>query len=205
MAKEGKSSGAKIALIIAAIVVVLGIGCCVGGYFLSKDFIDFTKHMAKGSMALEANFATAVADDAVWELAPQANQMVFVIGLKSVPEDAAEIERLQDAGWTLYAESFAEGGMPLRGVAVGKAIRRAKGGKSHQGKASRWEENFATAETLEERTGISPPPVPGFMEKMMDLQENAEGQAFEPIEDDPSENDPSEDDPSEDDNLEDDE
>lgn len=186
MATEGKGNGAKIALIIAAIVVVLGIACCVGGYFLSKDFIDFGKQMAKGTMAMESSFGETVADDGVWELAPQANEMVFVIGVKEIPEDRAEIERLQDSGWELYAQSFAEGGMPIRGVAVGRAVSRAKGGKSHQGKVAGWEEHIATAETLEERTGIAPPPVSKAMEKMMDFQKSAEGQQFEPIEDDSS-------------------
>jgi len=184
MATEGKGSGAKIALIIAAIVVGLGIACCGGVYYYSRDFIEAGKQMVAGATAMESNFATTVADDCVWELAPQANEMVFVIGMKSVPEDAEEIARLQDAGWKLYAESFADGGMPLRGVAVGKAISRAKGGKSHQGKVSGWAENIATAETLAGRTGIPPPPVFEAMEKIMAIQKNAEGQAFEPIEDD---------------------
>jgi hypothetical protein len=102
--------------------------------------------------------------------------MVFVI-MRARSEDRAEIERFQDAGWQLYAEKPPRG-MLIRGVAVGQ-VSRAKGGQCTRARCVRVEEETRhRGRRSRNARSIPPPPVSKAMEKMMNMQKNAEGHAL---------------------------
>ena len=153
MAATQKSGIGKIVLIVVGILLTIGLLCCgIGYYFIGAPAIAFGRATQKFNEQLVAEFGAGVR---VQPLQRGPQNMLVGVGFPEdeelTPEHVAE---LQDRVWELYTEAYVDGGFPFcTGIAIGHGI-----GANPGGYVTDWEDNVATVEEMEERTGVSGPP-----------------------------------------------
>jgi hypothetical protein len=173
------SKTTKIVLSIIGGVVVLGLICCVGGWFLIPkearnlmgEGVQMAKQMAEGVQAFDKGFADDFGEDGRWELGGGGHEALLLVGVSADTElDEATVADLQDRAWRRYTSAFSGGGIPVNGVAIGHAGKRNRGPDSYQGVVSSWAKNVADIEMLVERTGIEAPATSEFFESIEQLE-----------------------------------
>ena len=180
MANGEGSNTTKIVVGIIGGVLVLGLLCCVGGWFLIPkekrnllgEGVLMAQQMTTGIMAYDKGFADDFGDDGRWQLGGGGSDGLLLVGVGADVElGASTVADLQDRAWQRYANAFASGGMPRTGIAIGRGGARTGGADSHQGKVSDWTKNVVDVETLVARTGVAAPKASEFFESIEDLAE----------------------------------
>jgi hypothetical protein len=184
MANGEGSKTVKIIVGIVLGIVVLGGLCCVGGYFLipqeARDLMgegmNMARQMAAGVQNYDKGFADDFGEDGRWMFGGAGNEGLLLVGVGADAElDEATVADLQDKAWVRYTNAFAEGGMPLSGVAIGRAGERTAGAGSYQGHVSDWAAHVVETEALIERTGVAAPPEIEFFESIQELEAESGG------------------------------
>lgn len=184
MANGEGSKTAKIVLGIVGGVLLLCILCCVGGYMLVPQeakglfgkTVTMARQMTTGVQAFDAGFREEMAPATRWQLGGGGQEAVLLVGVGAETElDDATAADLQDRAWQRYAKAFAEGGMPLTGIGVGRAGAGTAGPQSAQGHVTEWTKHVVDVDTLVERTGVPAPPEIEFFESVEELSRGQDG------------------------------
>jgi hypothetical protein len=150
MATSDKSSAWKIVLIVVGALFVLGILCCAGAWFLMGDEVMDGVKVGMGVAKLDQRLDAELEQDVVVGLHQKGPEtMVLTIGVRDELTEE-RVRELQDAVWKAYCDVFADGGMPVRHVGVGRP--------SGSSEVSDWREHQVSVEELEQRTGRKAPP-----------------------------------------------
>jgi hypothetical protein len=167
MATKGDAATRKKALQIVRFLGILVLLCCVGGSFAAfRTWATVETRMR----SLDAKIAQGFADGAVWRLEeffPQLQQgpdsvRVPVIGL---PESATPDRHLElvDRAWRVSCEAFAEGGIGVDQIALGRpADDEPRNGRNkvapHAGYVIEWSgSRYPVADAIA-RNGVAEPP-----------------------------------------------
>jgi hypothetical protein len=148
MSEQKSGNVGKIVLII--VLVLCGLGAACGGvmWYFASPGIEIAKSSVSFQQALTAEFGPGVTFQPI---STQPQSVILAVGLPGSEELTEEGAReAQDKIWTLYAQSFASGGMPFaRSLAVGSASG---------GGLSGWEQHEISIDDLVARTGVAAPP-----------------------------------------------
>ncbi len=146
------SKAIKIVLIVAAILLGLCAVCSAGLWFMGgKDIWNLTMPFAGLQAAANAKYPQGAG---ITMTGDSPETFTLALGVKDgvKPE---ELAAAQDWFWTEYAKAFADGGFPVKRLAVGKW-----GGGSNV----TWNDDAVVdVEVLAARTGVPVPPVNQFL------------------------------------------
>lgn len=136
----------KIVLIVIAVLVGLGILCCVGGWFMGGNI---AYKLTKPNIVMHQRMTAKYGADATAMALPDQGGKDFVIvatvNLDLTPEKVTEV---QDEAWRAYVDAFSDGGVGVRRIAVARS-----------GSATPdWKSNTVDAEEVAARTGRPAPP-----------------------------------------------
>ena len=185
MAKTGDTKTRRKALRIVAFLGVLVALTCLGTVTVFQATLG---ELRTGLITLDANVAERFPDGTVWALAEEASAMeqraptdsVHLILTVGLPEDTVvdDPATLRADVWTAYCDAFAEGGIHLGSVAVGRAVKGVPHGDFRSfGAVSGWEDGREDAASLVERTGRAAPDdlaIVAWFGNSLEIRENGE-------------------------------
>ena len=176
MAIKSDARARKTALRIVGILGIVMLLCCTGTAWFTYSI---SEGLSTRMTELDTRVGATFPQGTVWRLeqlltpAPErAMKRVFVVGFpEPVPEERhAEIV---DEVWTMYCETFADGGIALEEIAVGVAgegtpERAMEENIRHAGSVNEWIGNRYDVADAAERTGLPAPPDVDLLEWLGD-------------------------------------